>query len=78
MELSYEYQIYTNAVHREAIARTFGCCRFVYKHALEIRRGAYQAGSKVPCINRLYAARTYSWFVRPPRRPPILRAHGRC
>ena len=51
MELSYEYRIYPNAAQREQIARTFGCCRFVYNRVLAIRRDAYDAGSKVPSIN---------------------------
>lgn len=50
MELSYEYRIYPNAAQREAIARTFGCCRFVYNRALALRKGAYDAGEEVPSI----------------------------
>lgn len=50
MELSYEYRIYPNAAQREAIARTFGCCRFVYNRALAARKSAYNAGEKVPSI----------------------------
>ena len=50
MELSYEYRIYPNATQREAIARTFGCCRFVYNRALALRKDAYEAGVKVPSV----------------------------
>ena len=50
MELSYEYRIYPNAAQREAIARTFGCCRFVYNRAIALRKDAYEAGVKVPSI----------------------------
>lgn len=50
MELSYEYRIYPNAAQREQIARTFGCCRFVYNRALAIRKDAYAAGEKVPTV----------------------------
>lgn len=50
MELSYEYRIYPNAAQRETIARTFGCCRFVYNRALAARKSAYNAGEKVPSI----------------------------
>lgn len=50
MELSYEYRIYPNAEQRETIARTFGCCRFVYNRALAVRKGAYDAGGDVPTI----------------------------
>ena len=50
MELSYEYRIYPNASQRESIARTFGCCRFVYNRALAIRKDAYDACGAVPTI----------------------------
>lgn len=50
MELSYEYRIYPNAAQREAIAQTFGCCRFVYNRALALRKEAHDAGGKVPTI----------------------------
>lgn len=50
MELSYEYRIYPNAAQREAIARTFGCCRFVYNRALAVRKNAYDQGGQVPSI----------------------------
>lgn len=50
MELSYEYRIYPNAEQRETIARTFGCCRFVYNRALAVRKDAYDAGEEVPSI----------------------------
>lgn len=50
MELSYEYRIYPNAAQRETIARTFGCCRFVYNRALAVRKEAYDAGEEVPGI----------------------------
>lgn len=50
MELSYEYRIYPNAAQRKAIARTFGCCRFVYNRALSLRREARDAGGRVPTI----------------------------
>lgn len=53
MELSYEYRIYPNAAQRESIARTFGCCRFVYNRALAIRKAAHDAGGKAPSVNDL-------------------------
>ena len=50
MELSYEYRIYPNSEQREMVARTFGCCRFVYNRALAVRKDAYDAGEAVPSI----------------------------
>lgn len=38
MERGYKYRIYPNKAQRELIAKTFGCCRFVYNHALDRRR----------------------------------------
>ena len=30
MEKAYKYRIYPNKKQKEIIAKTFGCCRFVY------------------------------------------------
>lgn len=35
MEKSYKYRIYPNKKQRELLAKTFGCCRFVYNYFLE-------------------------------------------
>ncbi len=51
MQLSYEYRIYPDARQRELIARTFGCCRYVYNRALAARKASYEAGEKMPSIN---------------------------
>lgn len=42
MERGYKYRIYPNKAQRELIAKTFGCCRFVYNHALERRKTLYE------------------------------------
>ena len=50
MDRAYEYRIYPSAAQREAIERTFGCCRFVYNRALEMRTKAYRRrGETVSC-----------------------------
>ena len=46
MELTFEYRIYPNATQRETIAKTFGCCRWVYNRALSIRKQAYENNKK--------------------------------
>lgn len=51
MELAFKYRIYPNAAQRETIAKTFGCCRWVYNHTLAIRKQAYENGEKVLHIN---------------------------
>lgn len=42
MERGYKYRIYPNKEQREFIAKTFGCCRFVYNHALDRRKTLYE------------------------------------
>ena len=34
MEKAYKYRIYPNKKQKEQLAKTFGCCRFVYNHYL--------------------------------------------
>lgn len=36
MERGFKYRIYPNESQRDQIARTFGCCRFVYNRALDV------------------------------------------
>lgn len=51
MEKTFEYRICPNAFQRQIIAQTFGCSRWVYNHALGIRKVAYENQEKVPSIN---------------------------
>lgn len=37
----YRYRAYPNKRQREFFEKTFGCCRFVYNHYLEIRKAAW-------------------------------------
>lgn len=48
MERSFEYRIFPNAAQREQIARTFGCCRWVYNRCLQERRDARERGEAMP------------------------------
>lgn len=41
MERGFKYRIYPNESQRDQIARTFGCCRFVYNRALDVKKSAY-------------------------------------
>ena len=34
---SYKYRVYPNKKQKELIAKTFGCCRFVYNYYLDKR-----------------------------------------
>lgn len=42
MKKAYKYRIYPNKRQRELIAKTFGCCRFVYNHYLAKRIEVYE------------------------------------
>lgn len=50
MDKAFKYRIYPNALQRELIAKTFGCCRFVYNRALDMGRDAYESQQKVPSV----------------------------
>ena len=55
MEKAYKYRIYPNKKQKEIIAKTFGCCRFVYNHYLAKRKEMYESNketfSYVQCAN---------------------------
>lgn len=42
MEYSYKFRLYPNKEQENLIARTFGCCRFVFNHYLARRKEAYE------------------------------------
>ena len=42
MEYSYKFRIYPNSEQQSLIARTFGCCRFVFNHFLAERMEQYK------------------------------------
>ena len=52
---AYKYRIYPNSEQRIQIAKTFGCCRFVYNQTLAYRREIYgkekKSVSKTDCNN---------------------------
>ena len=52
---AYKYRIYPNSEQRIQIAKTFGCCRFVYNQTLTYRKETYEkekkSVSKTDCNN---------------------------
>ena len=52
---AYKYRIYPNNEQKEQIAKTFGCCRFVYNQTLSYRKESYEKEkksiSKIHCNN---------------------------
>ena len=65
---AYKYRIYPNSKQRIQIAKTFGCCRFVYNQTLAYRKEQYDKEhvsiSKIDCNN--YCTRVlkkeYPWL----------------
>ena len=55
MEKAYKYRIYPNKKQKEILAKTFGCCRFVYNYYLEQRMKRYETKKEtftyVQCAN---------------------------
>lgn len=43
---AYKYRIYPNKSQQELIAKTFGCCRFVYNQTLAYRKEQYETEKK--------------------------------
>lgn len=52
MEKAYRYRIYPNKKQKELLAKTFGCCRFVYNHFLNKRIETYQIEQKTLTYNQ--------------------------
>ena len=51
---AYKYRIYPNKEQERQIAKTFGCCRFVYNNILAYKKEVYEQGktvSKIDCNN---------------------------
>ena len=52
---AYKYRIYPNNEQKIQIAKTFGCCRFVYNQTLVYRKEVYEKDkksvSKTDCNN---------------------------
>lgn len=52
---AYKYRIYPNKTQKELLAKTFGCCRFVYNQTLAYRKEKYEnekkSVSKTECNN---------------------------
>lgn len=52
MEKSYKYRIYPNKKQKEIIAKTFGCCRFVYNYYLSKRIEKYEKNKESYTYNK--------------------------
>ena len=43
---AYKYRIYPDSGQKTQIAKTFGCCRFVYNQTLAYRKEIYEQENK--------------------------------
>lgn len=65
---AYKYRIYPNDGQKVQMAKTFGCCRFVYNQTLAYRKEAYEKDkksiSKTDCNNycNRELKKTYEWL----------------
>ncbi len=65
---AYKYRIYPNTEQKVQIAKTFGCCRFVYNQTLAYRKERYEkekkSASKTDCNNycNRELKKTYAWL----------------
>ena len=65
---AYKYRIYPNKEQEIQIAKTFGCCRFVYNQTLGYRKDMYErekkSVSKTDCNNycNRELKKTYEWL----------------
>ena len=65
---AYKYRIYPNSEQRMQIAKTFGCCRFVYNQTLAYRKEVYEkekkSVSKTDCNNycNRQLKKDYEWL----------------
>ena len=65
---AYKYRIYPNDEQKTQIAKTFGCCRFVYNQTLAYRKETYEQDkksvSKTDCNNycNRELKKTYEWL----------------
>lgn len=52
MEKAYKFRIYPNKKQKEIIAKTFGCCRFVYNHYLAKKIALYKTSNTTLTYNQ--------------------------
>ena len=51
MEYSYKFRVYPTEAQARQIQRTFGCCRYVWNHYLELRKKLYEKDKRTMNYN---------------------------
>ena len=68
MEKAYKYRIYPNNAQKEVLAKTFGCCRFVYNKYLAKRIDIYKENKEtftyVQCANDMKSLKAELEWLR--------------
>ncbi len=68
IERAYRYRFYPDAEQEELLAKTFGCCRFVFNHFLQERETAWKTEKKGlgynECAKRLKALKSEYLFLK--------------
>lgn len=67
VEKAYKYRIYPNKKQKEMLAKTFGCCRFVYNYYLDKRIKMYEENKEtltyVQCANGMKKLKSeFEWL----------------
>lgn len=67
MEKAHRYRIYPNKKQKELLAKTFGCCRFVYNYYLNARINMYEESKTTMTYNMCSSdltqlKKTYEWL----------------
>ena len=70
MEVSYKYRLYPNKTQKELLAKTFGCCRFVYNHYLAMKIELYKnektsMSYNQCCTNLTQLKKELDWLKEP-------------
>jgi putative transposase len=45
---AYKYRMYPNSTQRLALAKTFGCVRYIYNKGIEAKTKAYETKGELP------------------------------
>ena len=62
MNIACRFRIYPNAAQRIQLAKTFGCCRFIYNRMLADRIEEYQKNKKMLCTTPARYKKEFPWL----------------
>ena len=71
MNIAYRFRIYPNREQEVLLAKTFGCCRFLYNQMLNDKIREYEATKKMLRNTPAMYKKTYP-FLKGPRSPKIM------